>query len=83
MPKDSPVATRVLILAFNRPDKHNAVTENLLNELETAYRLIEQDGRVRAVVLTGSGKTFCAGADLQIIFSGLMAHKESQESIDR
>ncbi|KAG5788622.1 hypothetical protein H9Q69_012306 [Fusarium xylarioides] len=83
VPEDSPVATKVLVLAFNRPDKHNAVTENLLTELETAYRLIDQDERVRAVVLTGTGKAFCAGADLQIGFSGLMAHKESQESIDR
>ncbi|KAF5593457.1 enoyl hydratase isomerase family [Fusarium pseudoanthophilum] len=83
VPEDSPVATKVLILAFNRPDKHNAVTENLLTELETAYRLIDQDERVRAVVLTGTGKAFCAGADLQVGFSGLMAHKESQESIDR
>ncbi|KAF5639349.1 enoyl hydratase isomerase family [Fusarium sp. NRRL 52700] len=83
VPENSPVATKVLILAFNRPDKHNAVTENLLTELETAYRIIDQDERVRAVVLTGTGKAFCAGADLQIGFSGLMAHKASQESIDR
>ncbi|KAI1030049.1 hypothetical protein LB504_010342 [Fusarium proliferatum] len=83
VPEDSPVATKVLILAFNRPDKHNAVTENLLNELETAYRLIDQDERVWAVVLTGTGKAFCAGADLQIGFSGLMTHQASQESIDR
>ncbi|KAJ9427837.1 ClpP/crotonase-like domain-containing protein [Fusarium oxysporum] len=83
VPADSPSATKVLILAFNRPDKHNAVTENLLTELETAYRVIDQDERVRAVVLTGAGKAFCAGADLQIGFSGLMAHKESEESIAR
>ncbi|KAF5563526.1 enoyl hydratase isomerase family [Fusarium napiforme] len=83
VPEASPVATKVLILAFNRPDKHNAVTENLLTELETAYRRIDQDERVRAVVLTGTGKAFCAGADLQVGFSGLMAHKESQVSIDR
>ncbi|KAM5517561.1 hypothetical protein FOXYSP1_04513 [Fusarium oxysporum f. sp. phaseoli] len=83
VPADSPSATKVLILAFNRPDKHNAVTENLLTELETAYRVIDQDERVRAVVLTGAGKAFCAGADLQVGFSGLMAHKESEESIAR
>ncbi|KAF4423124.1 enoyl- hydratase isomerase family [Fusarium acutatum] len=83
VPESSPLVTKVLILAFNRPDKHNAVTENLLTELETAYRLIDQDERVGAVVLTGTGKAFCAGADLQIGFSGLMAHQASQESIDR
>lgn len=83
VPADSPTATEVLILAFNRPDKYNAVTENLLTELETAYRLIEHDHRVRAVVLTGMGKAFCAGADLRVGFSGLMAHKESPETISK
>ncbi|VTT58345.1 unnamed protein product [Fusarium fujikuroi] len=83
VPEDSPVATKVLILAFNRPDKHSAVTENLLTELETAYRLIDQDERVRAVVLTGAGRAFCVGGDLQTGFSGLLAHQASRESIDR
>jgi enoyl-CoA hydratase/carnithine racemase len=80
VPADSPTPTKVLIVAFNRPDKHNAVTERLLTELEAVYRLIEQDERVRAIVLTGNGKAFCAGADLQVGFSGLLAHKESEES---
>ncbi|KAF5709744.1 3-hydroxypropionyl-coenzyme A dehydratase [Fusarium globosum] len=81
--EDTPVATKVLILAFNRPDKHNAVTENLLTELEAAYRLIDQDERVRVVVLTGTGRAFCVGGDLQTGFSGLLAHQASRESIDR
>ncbi|KAM0467315.1 hypothetical protein ACHAP7_012084 [Fusarium lateritium] len=83
VPADSPTATKVLVVAFNRPEKHNAVTENLLTELETAYRVIDQDERVRAIVLTGTGKTFCAGADLQVGFTRLMAHKESKESMSR
>ncbi|KAF5024546.1 hypothetical protein F66182_3309 [Fusarium sp. NRRL 66182] len=83
VPADSPTATKVVVVAFNRPDKHNAVTGSLLTELETAYRIIDQDERVRAVVLTGNGKTFCAGADLQIGFSGLMSSKESEDSIAR
>jgi enoyl-CoA hydratase/carnithine racemase len=81
VPADSPTATKVLIVAFNRPDKYNAVTERLLTELETVYQLIDQDERVRAIVLTGTGKAFCAGADLQVGFSGLLAHKKSEESI--
>jgi enoyl-CoA hydratase/carnithine racemase len=83
VPANSPTATKVLVVAFNRPEKHNAVTENLLTELETAYRAIDQDERVRAVVLTGTGKAFCAGADLQVGFTPLMAHKESDESISK
>lgn len=83
VPADSPTATKVLIVAFNRPDQYNAATENLLDELEAAYRMIDQDERVRAVVLTGTGKAFCAGADLQVGFAGLIAHKETQESRDK
>jgi enoyl-CoA hydratase/carnithine racemase len=83
VPANSSTATKVLVVAFNRPEKHNAVTENLLTELEIAYRIIDQDERVRAVVLTGTGKAFCAGADLQVGFTPLMAHKESEESISK
>ncbi|KAH6886757.1 enoyl-CoA hydratase/isomerase family protein [Thelonectria olida] len=81
VPKDSPTPTKVLIVAFNRPSKYNAVTENLLTELETVYRLVDGDSRVGAIVLTGNGKAFCAGADLAVGFSGLLAHKETDESI--
>lgn len=83
VPEDSPIATKVLVIAFNRPEKHNAVTENLLTELETAYRVIDQDERVHAIVLTGSGQAFCVGADLQVGFTSLADHKESEESISR
>ncbi|CAJ0538640.1 Ff.00g066530.m01.CDS01 [Fusarium sp. VM40] len=83
VPANASTATKVLVVAFNRPEKHNAVTENLLTELEIAYQVINQDERVRAVVLTGTGKAFCAGADLQVGFTPLMAHKESEDSISK
>ncbi|CRK17093.1 hypothetical protein BN1723_011224 [Verticillium longisporum] len=65
VPESSPSPTPVLIIDFNRPTRHNAVTENLLDELEAAYDLANRDERVRAIVLTGSGQSFCSGADLQ------------------
>jgi enoyl-CoA hydratase/carnithine racemase len=83
VPADSPTVTKVLIVAFNRPEKFNAATGNLLTELETAYRIIDQDERVRSVVLTGNGKAFCAGADLEVGFTGLLAHKESPEAFEQ
>ncbi len=83
VPADSPTVTKVLIVAFNRPEKYNAISDNLLTELETAYRIIDQDERVRAVVLTGTGKAFCAGADLEVGFTGLLAHKESEDSFEK
>lgn len=83
VPPDAPSATKVIIVAFNRPEKYNAVNENMLTELELVYRLVDEDERIRVVVLTGTGKAFCAGADLEVGFAGLMAHKESEQTIDR
>lgn len=83
VPADSPTATKVLVVALNRPTKYNAVTENLLDELEAIYTLINSDERVRAVILTGNGKAFCAGADLEVGFGGLLAHKKSPEAFDK
>src|SRR5258708_32557748 len=54
----------VRILTMNRPEKRNAVdtalTKLLLNEIRTA----DSDGSLGAIVLTGAGRAFCAGADL-------------------
>ena len=82
VPADSPTVSKVLVMAFNRPEKYNAVTENLLTELETAYGIIDGDDRVRAVVLTGMGKAFCAGSDLKVGFSGIAASNQSEEAIE-
>ena len=58
------VRNAVALVALNRPDVHNAFDETLIAELTEA--LVELDGAsdVRAVVLLGSGRSFCAGADL-------------------
>lgn len=82
VPADSPTATKVVILALNRPAKYNAVNQNMLTEIESAYNLFNQDERVRAVVLTGTGKAFCAGADLEVGFAGLLAAKKSEASMN-
>jgi enoyl-CoA hydratase/carnithine racemase len=51
-------------LDFNRPDKHNALTSTLYRELEAALRAAQADPEARAVILTATGKSFCAGNDL-------------------
>ncbi|KAK7402622.1 hypothetical protein QQX98_011634 [Neonectria punicea] len=79
VPENPPTATKVLVVALNRPKKYNAVTENLLTELERVYDLVNIDDRVRAIVLTGAGKAFCAGADLEVGFSGLLAQKKTEQ----
>ncbi|HQR10014.1 MAG TPA: enoyl-CoA hydratase/isomerase family protein [Casimicrobiaceae bacterium] len=61
---DVDVRNGVGLVALNRPDLHNAFNETLIAELTMALQALEADASVRAVVLTGRGKSFCAGADL-------------------
>ncbi|MGE4158049.1 MAG: enoyl-CoA hydratase-related protein [Planctomycetota bacterium] len=56
---DGPVAQ----LRLTRPDKHNAFDEELVAGLTSAFTQLEADEAVRVVVLSGEGKSFCAGAD--------------------
>ncbi|HXJ09085.1 MAG TPA: 2-(1,2-epoxy-1,2-dihydrophenyl)acetyl-CoA isomerase PaaG [Burkholderiales bacterium] len=54
----------VLTITLNRPDKLNAFTPDMHEELRGAFARAEGDAQVRAVLLTGAGRGFCAGADL-------------------
>lgn len=51
-------------ITINRPESRNALSAATLAELREAFRKAKQDGDARVVVLTGAGKVFCAGADL-------------------
>ena len=52
------------IITINRPARLNAVTPEVGGVLESAFLDLEADSRIRAVVLTGTGRGFCAGADI-------------------
>lgn len=54
----------VLRLTLNRPDKLNAIDLPLLDALTEAFEAAERDRSVRAIVLAGAGRSFCAGADI-------------------
>ena len=56
-----PVAT----LLFDRPDKLNALTPELLNEIVTACEWLNRAAEIRVVVIRGAGRAFCAGFDLE------------------
>lgn len=58
------VVDRVCTLTLHRPDRLNAVTGTMIEELITAFDRIDADDDVRAVIVTGAGRAFCAGADL-------------------
>jgi 2-(1,2-epoxy-1,2-dihydrophenyl)acetyl-CoA isomerase len=54
----------VALITLNRPDKSNAFDDGMIGEMHDALKAVERDDEVRCVVLTGSGKNFCAGQDL-------------------
>jgi len=62
-PLISETIDKVRVLTLNRPDKHNALNTLLTQQLLDALRQTEHDDSVHAIVLTGAGKSFCAGAD--------------------
>lgn len=57
-------ARGVATLTLARPDKHNSMSARMIDELSAAAHQLGRDTAVRAVVLTGEGKSFCAGGDL-------------------
>lgn len=61
---DYKVFKNVLTLTLNRPDNLNAFTVEMANELIEAFKAASNDDDVRAIVVTGAGRAFCAGMDL-------------------
>ena len=61
---DYSVSDNILTLTLNRPDKLNAFNGPMMNELLAAFDAADADDDVRAIIVTGAGRAFCAGADL-------------------
>lgn len=61
----------VCVLTLSRPEKANALTSEMLHDLEARISAAAGDADLRALVLTGAGKVFCAGADLEAARAGL------------
>ncbi len=58
------VADNIATITLNRPDKLNAFTGTMMYEMIDAFDQVDADDDVRAVIVTGAGRGFCAGADL-------------------
>jgi 2-(1,2-epoxy-1,2-dihydrophenyl)acetyl-CoA isomerase len=60
------IADGVAEITLNRPDKLNSFNPDMLRELHQVFHLIETDAAIRAVLITGAGRGFCAGQDLNV-----------------
>ena len=58
------VAENIATITLNRPEKLNAFTGIMMNEMIDAFDRADADDNVRAIIVTGAGRAFCAGADL-------------------
>jgi enoyl-CoA hydratase/carnithine racemase len=58
------IADGIATLLFNRPEKRNAMSDEMRNELIQALERVSADKAIRALVLSGNGKSFCAGGDI-------------------
>jgi len=78
---DIRISQRVAHIALNRPQVHNAFDDALIAELTAAIAAIDTDRDVRAVVLTGNGASFSAGADLNWM-RGMAKASEAENRAD-
>ena len=59
------VQDRILTITLNRPERMNAFTGRMCDELLAAFDQADADDNVKVVIVTGAGRAFCAGADLE------------------
>jgi len=76
------VDDHVATITLNRPDKLNAFTVTMMREMIDAFGQVDADDDVRAVIVTGAGRGFCAGADLSG-GGGTFDHGGSDEVVGR
>jgi enoyl-CoA hydratase/carnithine racemase len=58
---------KIVVVTLNRPEKRNPINEEMLSEFEEIVMSLRDDASSRAVILTGTGNSFCAGADLSMV----------------
>jgi enoyl-CoA hydratase/carnithine racemase len=71
----------VATITLDRPERLNALTFEVYDELRQTFRTLSSEDRVRAIVMTGSGKAFCSGGDIHDIIGALFA-RDRQRLLD-
>ncbi len=58
---------KIAIVTLNRPEKRNAISTRMIEDIFAALNAAQEDGSIRVVILTGAGKAFCSGMDLETL----------------
>jgi enoyl-CoA hydratase/carnithine racemase len=66
-------ATGVAMLTLNRPERMNALTFEVYDELRTTFRALDREPGVRSILITGTGRAFCTGGDVHDIIGVLVS----------
>ncbi len=73
----------IALLTFNRPERMNAISWTLLRSFRDAVTMVDSDPDVRAVVLTGNGRAFSAGTDLQELADDNQSLRREREPVSQ
>jgi len=65
-------ASGVAVITLNRPERLNALTFEVYTELRDTFRALDHEAGVRAVIVTGAGRAFCSGGDVEDIIGALL-----------
>jgi enoyl-CoA hydratase/carnithine racemase len=76
------VKEKILTITLNRPERLNAFTGRMMNDLIRAFDQADQDDGVRVVIVTGAGRAFCAGMDLNPDVKPVMENQSIREHRD-
>src|SRR2546422_5940419 len=68
----------VATITLNRPDRLNALTFDVYRELRDTFRALDSEPGVRAVIITGTGRAFCSGGDVEDIIGALFGRDEAR-----
>lgn len=63
------IEKQTAIITLNRPERRNAINQALLAKLYDAIEKVAADANIRAAIITGNGKSFCSGLDLEALFT--------------
>jgi enoyl-CoA hydratase/carnithine racemase len=73
-------AGEIATVYFNRPDKLNPINEKVMREMLAVAQELQEDDDSRVVILTGKGRSFCVGADLDMLSASTGPEKQKQQS---